>query len=140
MNNEEIIAMSRSGMAIEEIAEELGIDETAVMEALEDEFDKSLTMAGIEYISRMDLPPSWNESPFYPNQEIVANAYEQGNVDNHNDVWKDAEGDYLPDIDREVIVLIQDFPEDDEHLRVAYGHRPEPNGDAKTYGVGCWNI
>lgn len=38
MNKEEIIAMSRSGMAIEEIAEELGLDETAVMEALEDEF------------------------------------------------------------------------------------------------------
>ena len=36
--NEEIIAMSRSGMAIEEIAECLGIDEALVMEALEDEF------------------------------------------------------------------------------------------------------
>lgn len=73
-------------------------------------------------------------------EEIVANAYEQGKVDDHNDVWKDAHGDYLPDIDREVIVLIQDYPEDDEHLRVAFGHRPDPNGDSKTYGVGGWNI
>jgi hypothetical protein len=94
--------MSRSGMAIEEIAECLGIDEDLVMEALEDEFDKSLTMAGLEYIGRMDLPPSWNEYPFYPNQEIVANAYEQGKVDDHNDVWKDAHGDYLPDYDCEL--------------------------------------
>lgn len=36
-DEQEIIALSRGGLAIEEIAEELGIDETVVMEVLEDE-------------------------------------------------------------------------------------------------------
>lgn len=64
------------------------------------------------------------------------------------DPWKDARGDDLPVYDREVVVLIQDYPDDDEHLRVAYGHRPNPNGyvtkdDERlypmTYGIGGWN-
>lgn len=66
----------------------------------------------------------------------------------HANLWKDAQGDELPDYDREVVVLIQDYPDDEEHLRVAYGHRPNPNGyvtkDGErlypmTYGKGGWN-
>lgn len=64
------------------------------------------------------------------------------------DLWKDAQGDNLPAYDREVVVLIQDCPDDDEHLRVAFGHRPNPNGwltkegerlYAMTYDKGGWN-
>lgn len=63
-------------------------------------------------------------------------------------LWKDARGDDLPVYDREVVVLIQDYPDDEEHLRVAFGHRPNPNGyvaiDGEriypmTYGKGGWN-
>ena len=63
-------------------------------------------------------------------------------------LWKDAQGDELPKYDREVVVLVQDYPDDKEHLRVAYGHRPNPNGyvtkDGErlypmTYGKGGWN-
>lgn len=63
-------------------------------------------------------------------------------------LWKDAEGDDLPVYDREVIVLIQDYSDDHEHLRVCYGHRPNPKGYvsidgeevyAQTYGKGGWN-
>lgn len=63
-------------------------------------------------------------------------------------LWKDAQGDELPDYDREVVVLIQDYSDDEEHLRVAFGHRPKPNGyvtkDGErlypmTYGKGGWN-
>ena len=68
--------------------------------------------------------------------------------------WQDAQGDNLPPIDKEVIVLCQDYPEDPEHLRVAYGHRPNPEGWTgkniitgevkhhipQIYDKGGWNI
>lgn len=63
-------------------------------------------------------------------------------------LWKDAQGDVLPVYDREVVVLIQDCPDDEGHLRVAFGHRPNPNGYVTkdnerlypmTYGKGGWN-
>ena len=61
--------------------------------------------------------------------------------------WKDAQGDDLPEIDREVIALL-------DNGKVAFAHRPNPEGwDAKsiitekveryipkTYGKGGWNI
>jgi hypothetical protein len=68
----------------------------------------------------------------------------------HN-LWVDAQGDDLPEIDREVIVLC-----DDGHggYKVCYGHRPNPKGwmgisiidgekdyyVPKTYDKGGWNI
>ena len=63
------------------------------------------------------------------------------------DRWISVE-DELPAYDREVVVLIQDYPDDNEHLRVAFGHRPNPNGwvtkdgerlYAMTYDKGGWN-
>ena len=62
-------------------------------------------------------------------------------------LWKDAQGDDLPEIDREVIVI-------DIHGKVSYGHRPDPKGfDCKnidtgkvehlepmTYDKGGWNF
>lgn len=62
-------------------------------------------------------------------------------------LWKDANGDYFPQIDREVVVLTQEIPDDDIHLKVAIGHRPnkdgfEYKGDRivpQVYGRGEWN-
>ena len=69
-----------------------------------------------------------------------------------NSPWKDAQGDDLPEIDREVIVLTQPYP-NDEHLRVVFAHRPNKytkvwNSDLgeeqvveiERYGKGEWNI
>lgn len=42
--------------------------------------------------------------------------------------WKDAQGDDLPDYDREVVVLVQHVPEYSDSLRVSFGHRPNPKG------------
>ena len=64
-----------------------------------------------------------------------------------NNLWKPADGDDLPEIDREVIALI-------DNGKVVFAHRPDPKGwDAKsiitekvehytpeTYGKGGWNI
>lgn len=66
-------------------------------------------------------------------------------------LWHDAQGEDLPEIDREVIVLC-----DDGYgcYKVCFGHRPNKQGidgireltktpyhiEAKTYGKGGWNI
>ena len=64
-----------------------------------------------------------------------------------NNLWKPADGDYLPEIDREVIVLLTNG-------KVCFAHRPNPDGwdgksittgevkhyDVQTYDNGGWNI
>ena len=65
-------------------------------------------------------------------------------------IWKPADGDDLPEIDREVIAIIDyDFG----HYKVVYAHRPNPNGwngtnrdtgedehfDPVIYDQGGWN-
>lgn len=61
-------------------------------------------------------------------------------------MWKPADGDDLPELDREVIVLIGKYNE------VGYAHRPNPDrnsietddeedcSDTETYDKGGWNI
>jgi hypothetical protein len=69
-------------------------------------------------------------------------------------IWKPADGDDLPEIDREVVVFTKDFPNDAGIMAVAIGHRPNPEGwDGKSlstgkvehympqcYDKGGWNI
>ena len=71
-----------------------------------------------------------------------------------NDLWKSADGDVLPEIDKEVVVFTQNFPDDAGIMKVAIAHRPNPNGwdgrniltgevnhyTPKTYDNGGWNI
>ena len=70
-----------------------------------------------------------------------------------NHLWKDAQGDDLPEIDRKVVVLVQDYPDDKDHLRVAFAHRPnkyakvwnynlgeEQTIEIERHGKGGWNI
>lgn len=68
--------------------------------------------------------------------------------------WKDAQGDDLPEYDREVIVLTQPYPLKDSEYAVYFAHRPDPKGwdgksittgkvehyTPKTYDKGGWNI
>lgn len=66
-------------------------------------------------------------------------------ADAHQNLWHDAQGDDLPDIDREVIVLLKSG-------KVCFAHRPvysyvgmDSNGDIeyyhpKRYDKGGWNI
>ena len=68
-------------------------------------------------------------------------------------LWKPADCDDLPEIDREVIVLTQPCSDDDKHLRVVFAHRPNKytkvwNSDLgeeqvveiERHGKGGWNI
>ena len=50
--------------------------------------------------------------------------------------WKPADGDNLPEIDREVIALV----EENGYYKVVFAHRPNPNGDAICYDKGGWNM
>lgn len=68
-------------------------------------------------------------------------------------LWKDAQGDDLPEIDREVIVLVKSLPEhEDSLLKVSIAHRPPEywmgknigtgeitRYEPKRYGNGSWN-
>lgn len=74
-------------------------------------------------------------------------AFVQGAIWGSQHLWKDAQGDDLPDYDREVVVLVQHAPEYPDALRVSFGHRPDPKGYvvvkgeklyARTYDKG-WN-
>lgn len=69
-------------------------------------------------------------------------------------LWKPADGDDLPECEREVVVFTQNFPDDAGIMSVAIGHRPNPDGwdgkslttgevehyTPKTYDKGGWNI
>ena len=82
------------------------------------------------------------------------NGFVDGAIWRQDGFWKDAQGDDLPDIDREVIVLARAVPKDNSSLRVCFGHRPDPRGwdgrdiltgkkrhhDVQTYGKGGWNM
>lgn len=75
-------------------------------------------------------------------------SFERGAEWRDANLWHDAQGDDLPPIDEEVIVLCGDG-------KVCFGHRPDPNRSyigksaingnkmkykVMTYGKGGWNI
>ena len=49
--------------------------------------------------------------------------------------WEPADGDDLPEIDREVIALA----EENGCYKVVFAHRPKHNGDVYCFGKGSWN-
>lgn len=93
-----------------------------------------------------------DDYPVYNDEYEIALAFEAGAEWNSTHAWKDAQGEDLPEIDREVIALIQD--EDDAWVtKVVFAHRPPKHWDGKnvltgevtrytpkTYGKGEWNI
>lgn len=58
----------------------------------------------------------------------IEKAFEAGAEWVDKTVWKPADGDYLPEIDREVVVFVQNFHDDAGIMKVAIAHRPNPNG------------
>ena len=93
-----------------------------------------------------------------PNYEAVKAeyAFKDGTEWQKEHSWKPADGDDLPEYEREVVVLYQPGPlklEKTEYC-VSFAHRPDPKGwdgksiltgsvehyTPKTYGKGRWNI
>lgn len=60
----------------------------------------------------------------YPYDAYAQSMFKRGAKWQKENLWKSADGDDLPEIDRDVIVLVQDYPDDKDHLRVAFAHRP----------------
>ena len=81
----------------------------------------------------------------------IEQAFEDGLIERDKHLWKDAQGDDLPEIDREVIALI-DYA-GNGYYKVVFAHRPDPERrvstslltgkksyiQAKTYDKGGWN-
>lgn len=81
-------------------------------------------------------------------------AFKAGAKWKEHHLWKPADGEELPEIDREVIVLTQPYPLEGSEYLVSFAHRPNPNGydgkslttekvehyTPKIYDKGGWNI
>ena len=85
------------------------------------------------------------------NREFI--AFVQGALWADAHLWKYADGDDLPEIDREVIVLYQRYPLENNEYAVGFAHRPPEYWDGKNidtcevtrryprkFGKGRWNI
>jgi hypothetical protein len=86
--------------------------------------------------------------------DIEADAFKAGAKWQKEHSWKSADGDDLPEIDKEVIVLTQPYPLENSEYAVSFAHRPNPDGwdgkslttgevehyIPKTYDKGGWNI
>lgn len=97
---------------------------------------------------------SIDDYPLYNDEYELMLAFEAGAEWRQSNLWHPADGDYLPEYEREVVVFIQDFPETADMMRVAIAHRPNPNGwdgksittgkvehyTPKNYDKGGWNI
>ena len=123
-----------------------------------------MTKEQIEYLALHHFPVRHKQNkkgtgeydPNYPRRK----AYILGASETLQGLWKDAQGDDLPEIDREVIVLINyDAPSNVPHgegystYKVGFGHRPNPDGwdgknldtgeithyEPKLYDKGGWN-
>ena len=77
--------------------------------------------------------------------EAIKKAFVAGANYAIKNAWQKADGDYLPEIDREVIALQKCY----SGYRVVYAHRPNPKGYVilkgkklypKCYDKGGWNM
>lgn len=70
-------------------------------------------------------------------KERLVNTFKAGAQWQKENLWKNAQGDDLPEIDREVIVLARALPEhEDSLLKVAFAHRPPEYWEGKNIGTG----
>lgn len=123
------------------------IDTLEVKEVQEEPVSKDLKEASDNYVGHApeideDLSCFTNRNAF-----IAGAQWKKGNL------WKNAQGDDLPEIDREVIVLYQPYQlEGSGECAVGFAHRPperwygrnldgeEHVFEPKTYDKGEWNI
>lgn len=79
----------------------------------------------------------WDESKYKSDLSgFPIEAFKAGAEWVESTAWKPANGDNLPEIDREVIAIIIEYG----YYRAVFAHRPNPNGDAICYDEGGWNM
>jgi hypothetical protein len=114
--------------------------------------DNLLLAARKASIDMCDIDDKYlDEYPYHP---IAEQKFIEGAKWQKENLWKPADGDSLPEYDREVIVLTQPYPLEGSEFAVSFAHRPDPKGwdgksiatgkvehlTPKTYGKGGWNI
>ena len=139
----------------EPVSEEL--EEAAIEICSEILKGETIIIDGYEYVVLSDAEEcfkagaKWQQEKEYTCYE---EAFEDGAKWKVENLWKPADGDDLPEYEREVVVFTQNYPDDAGMMMVAIGHRPTPDGyDGKslttgevehyipeTYGKGGWNI
>lgn len=97
------------------------------------------------------------KAAFFVSQQWVATGkelFKAGIEWRDNNLWHPADGDDLPELEREVVVFTQNFPDDVGIMKVGIAHRPNPNGwdgrniltgevnhyTPKTYDKGGWSL
>ncbi len=94
---------------------------------------------------------SIDDYPVYNDEYELMLAFEAGAEWRQSNLWHPADGDYLPEIDREVVVFTQ---KEGLSPKVCISHRPDPKGwdgtsistgktehfVPKTYGKGGWSL
>lgn len=117
----------------------------------EEPVSEELEKAATNYATHLDKNWSTVKDGYIAENE--KEAFKAGAEWQKENLWKDAQGDDLPEIDREVIALTQPYQDDDEHLKVVCAHRPSKyakiwNSDlgeeqvieVEGYDKGGWNI
>jgi len=108
----------------------------------EDPVSNDLEEAASQYPSIIcHISPQWKSE--------VENVFKAGAQWQKENLWKPADGDDLPEVDREVIALV----EENEHYKVVFAHRPPEYWDGKNiltgevtrykpkrYDKGGWNM
>jgi hypothetical protein len=107
-----------------------------------------------EELNEFALQYAGHHAPYDSCIQEVEDAVKAGAGWQKENLWKPADGDDLPEYEREVVVFTQNYPDDAGMMMVAIGHRPTPEGFdgkslttgevehyiPKTYGKGGWNI
>lgn len=68
--------------------------------------------------------------------DYVERAFKAGAEWRQNNLWKSSDGEDLPEIDREVVILYQRYPLENCEYSVGFGHRPKEYWDGKNVDTG----
>ena len=127
-----------------------------IHECKEEPVSEELETAIKEASEKERLHKAKSGSPFFMPTDF-ASGFKAGAQWQKEKLWKPADGDDLPEIDREVVAFQEIFPTDVDVPRlfkIVIAHRPNPDGwdgksiatgeikhyTPKTYDKGGWNI
>lgn len=134
---------------------DMGITERKAQNTIQDILEKGDELEAFATEIAFKMFPANLQEPYHDmHRGRIVDAVMYGAEWQKQHLWKPADGDDLPEYEREVVVFTQDFPNDAGIMSVAIGHRPNPNGwdgksiatgkvehyTPKTYDKGGWNI
>ena len=145
--NDDSVGKTYYNQALQDVQTAIDLQEEPVSEDLPHIHHRD-TLDEFAYQCAYDLSNDWAKET--PEWKDVKTACKLGAQWQKEHLWKPADGDDLPEIDREVIAILDyDFG----HYKVVYAHRPNPNGwngtnidtgekehfEPEIYDKGGWN-